>query len=77
MVLTRIDAPAEKLELMTAHQGICRHCSGPVKMERDQKTLDLLPDQCWCFACGQHYYMEIKDIKAWEKEQWEQKLAEI
>lgn len=62
----------EKLDKMTAHEGECHHCHGPVKMFRGDDGA-LLPNRCMCLQCGQHYFMEIEDIHAWEVEQWEQK----
>lgn len=70
---TRRNEPPEKLEEMFAHEGICRYCNGPVKMWRDQKTLVLLPELCFCIVCSQKYFMEIDDLEAWEAEQWRQK----
>lgn len=61
------------LKKMVAHAGHCDECGGDyVKMLRDAMGR-LSPDQCFCCNCGQLYYMEIPDIKAWEIQQWEEK----
>lgn len=72
----RVIRPREKLASMTAHQGVCKYCKNPVKMPRDPETKKLRPEFCHCIVCGQGYFMEIKDIVEWEKEQWEQKATE-
>jgi hypothetical protein len=64
----------EKLNEMTAHEGKCRHCGSAVKMSRSKfYPYRLRPDCCFCILCGQRYWMEIENIKAWEREQWKQK----
>lgn len=58
-----------------AHSGECS-CGGIVKMARNNITLDLEPDKCWCLNCGQHYFVKIKleDLHKWDTEQWRQKF---
>jgi hypothetical protein len=73
--IRRFNQPPEELASMYAHKGTCVHCGGMVKMLRDSKTGKINPDQCFCFGCGQHYYMLIDDIENWEKTQWEQKIG--
>jgi hypothetical protein len=71
----RKEKKMKKLEKMTAHKGVCDDCHGPVKMPRDEVTLELLPRKCFCLRCGQRYFMEIEDLEAWEVEQWQQKSS--
>jgi len=65
----------QKLNEMFAHEGKCTICGGPVKMYRDSNTYKLKPSECQCLHCGQYYYMEIENIDAWEKQQWQQKTS--
>lgn len=72
----RSDKPSELLEKMVAWEAACKYCGdrGLVKMHRSQtKPYDLIPQHCYCYLCGQYYHMEIKDLKAFEDEQWSQK----
>lgn len=70
----RYKEPSILLKQMFAHEGHCEICGGIVKMYRDSTTYRLKPEECQCIACGQYYHMEIPDIDAWEKEQWDQKI---
>lgn len=71
----RSEEPAEELGGMHAHCGRCNYCTGVVKMERSEVDGKLLPERCFCFGCGQRYFMKIEeeDLTAWEIEQWDQK----
>lgn len=71
----RISEPPEFLAEMKAHKGVCKYCEFEfVKMPRDPRTGDLLPDKCWCIVCGQRYFMKIENIQVWELLQWKQKM---
>lgn len=62
-----------RLDKMVAHVGKCEVCGRElVKMPRDTNG-KLLPQNCWCLACGQRYFMEIPNLEEWEHEQWKQK----
>jgi hypothetical protein len=71
----RYKEPPEQLNEMHAHEGQCRYCKNVVKMYRDSVTYKLKPKECQCILCGQYYYMDIPDLDAWEKEQWQQKTS--
>lgn len=61
------------LEKMTAHSGKCVKCKdGVVKMPLSSAG-ELQPKNCYCIACGQNYHMEIKDLNAFEQQQWKEK----
>lgn len=68
----RASNPSEEI-VFHAHEGRCRYCQGPVKMQRDAATFKLMPDSCWCLGCGQPYHVVTSDIDQWEKDQWRQK----
>lgn len=58
---------------MVAHVGHCEACGQDmVKMGRTARG-ELVPNWCWCLACGETYFMEIPDLKEWERQQWMQK----
>jgi hypothetical protein len=70
----RIHQAPEPIE-MHGHQARCRYChDGIVKMARNERTLALEPDQCWCLLCGQPYFVVIDgDLHTWEARQWQEK----
>lgn len=62
----------EKIEFF-AHSATCKYCEGIVKMNRNIKTYELEPNNCYCFGCGQRYYCEVDNLTEFESQQWQQK----
>lgn len=66
---SRFMEPSEKLNNMVAWAGKCKHCTphGMVQMRRSSTyPYELDPNSCRCLRCGQQYFMEISDLKAFE-----------
>ena len=65
----------ERLEDFRGFRGTCKHCYGPVNMRVKGDASKLIPDECYCFYCGQRYYVEItmpmKEFEALQNKQLE------
>lgn len=69
----RVETKLEKINFH-AHSGECKYCGGIVKMARDQETLQLVLDGCWCLKCGQRYFVKTQmTVEKFDMLQWRQK----
>jgi hypothetical protein len=74
-VVSRGDEKPERIKELVGFKGECKYCGdmGLVQIFRNMKTLALEFDRCYCLLCGQRYFIEVEDVKAWEEKQWQQK----
>jgi hypothetical protein len=59
----RFRKPVERLTTFEEQSGECIYCGSIVKMPRDNETLRLQPNKCWCLLCGQHYFVHPLDLE--------------